>query len=416
MDAVVQLVRNALCCIKDLMLFRDAGIHEPAQLPLPHPLNKTTRLEILIGITQFYAFASVSKSGLNLILSSRAKLRSVQNLLFKLQKQQQQQQQDKTPDVNGNSRNVTTATDLLLQRLQNDRLAAQRNLFVGMNVFCIGVAFFWLFANSFHVTETSWIGGVPALIHALTIMEIAMIPLLYYMVADTVALLCKSAVMNYVVGILRKCIVTDKNSMGVPLVMLTDETFSLLLDGGWTPFSPINAGASSEDDEEEAKSISKELANVVSELESWTCDNDSNNKNNINALIQSTADRIESRAVATRYEAYREFIYFLLNFVAFYGYMLGILVYYRNEMEDDEPLYVRTLKLGMGNADADWTGNFAGDMMWTIGEILCVLAFMPMRRFVFYTHLLAVSFFFCNGRAHDHPGKSCACELVDAKT
>lgn len=372
MDAIVQLVRNALCCIKDLQLFKDAGIHDPAQLPLPHPLNKTTRLEIVIAITQFYAFASVSRSGWNLILTSRAKLRSVETLLLKLQ-----QQKDKNGNASNNNNNTvtTTATDLLLQKLQNDRVAAQRNLWVGINVFCIGVAFFWLFANSFHVTETSWIGGVPALIHALTIMEIAMIPLLYYMVADTVTLLSKSAVMAYVANILHKCIVTDKNNntKGVPLAILTDETFALLLDGGWTPFTPINANSSaaSENDEDEAKSISKEIANVVSELESWTSDKDNNN-NTINALIQSTADRIESRAISTRYEAYREFIYFLLNFVAFYGYMLGILVYYRNE-DVDEPLYVRTLKLGMGNADADWTGNFAGDLMWTI-EPMIILA------------------------------------------
>ena len=41
-------------------------------------------------------------------------------------------------------------------------------------------------------------------------------------------------------------------------------------------------------------------------------------------------------------------MYFILNFVAFYGYMLGILVYYV-DTEDDQSVYVRTLKLGMTN-------------------------------------------------------------------
>jgi hypothetical protein len=82
MDAIVQLIRNTLCCIKDLQLFSSSGIHNNAALPLPFPLNKTTYLEVLIGFTQLYAFASVSKSGLSLmIMKGFLKLRMAQKLL-----------------------------------------------------------------------------------------------------------------------------------------------------------------------------------------------------------------------------------------------------------------------------------------------------------------------------------------------
>lgn len=338
MDAVVQFVRNALCCMKDLQFFHSTGIHKSAQLSLPGPMEKTTQLEVLIGITQFYAFVSVSRSGIKLILDSGLRQRrTMQNLLKKLQ--------GRPPDA---------ANNLLIQRLEKEKASAQRNLFVGVNVFCIGVAFFWLFANSFHVTETTWIGGLPALIHALTLMEIALVPLLYYMISDTITLIGKAAVMAYLANILRKC--TDK----VPNAILTEETLSFL-DDGWIPFW---AGKSVLSDDEEEKGISQELKNLASGLELWIADNDDKRTK---ALIKATAARLESDSVSTRYEAYREFLYFILNFVAFYGYMLGILVYYA-EAEDDQSVYVRALKFGMTNNAADWTGNFAGDLMWTIGE------------------------------------------------
>lgn len=340
MDAVVQFVRNALCCIKDLQIFHSTGMHNSAQLPLPGPMEKTTPLEVLIGVTQFYAFVSVSRSGLKLILDSGlTKLRTMQNLLKKLK-----------------GRPTDVANDILIRRLEKEKASAHRNLFVGVNVLCIGLAFFWLFANSFHVTETTWIGGLPALIHALTVMEIALVPLLYYMISDSITLIGKAAVMEYLATVLRKC------SNKVPSAILTEETLSFLHDG-WIPFW---AGKSVFSDEEEEEAILHELKNLASGLELWTAENDDKTTK---TLIKSTASRLESESILTRYEGYREFVYFILNFVAFYGYMLGILVYYV-ETEDDQSVYVRALKLGMTNNAADWTGNFAGDLMWTIEPIV----------------------------------------------
>ena len=367
MDAIVQLVRNALCCIKDLQFFRATGMHDPIiglSSILPQPLNKTTPIEVLIGITQFYAFVSISKSGFALVQHSRTKLATVQSLLGKLQQKKTQHMRAVTDGSNTSSNHdlVIPAHDLLLEKLIKEERTLQRNIFVGINVTCIGIAFFWLFANSFHVTETSWIGGVAALIHALTVMEIALVPLLYYMIVDAMALVGTATVMTYVARVLRRCGSDQK----VPLAMLlTEETYSWLLEEGWTPFFSGGVPTFVWDDATEDAGITKEMESLHAMLETWTADKD---KRNIKALIQSTADRLEASAVTKRYEGYREFLYFLLNFVAFYGYMLGILVYYQQK-ENEQSIYVRSLKLGMSNADADWAGNFAGDLMWTIGKI-----------------------------------------------
>lgn len=339
MDTIVQLIRNGLCCIKDLNLFPDSGIHAAAELPLPEPMNKTTPLEFLIAISQFYAFVSVSMSGFSLLLDSGyRKLRRVEKI------------QMKHKNTGG------TADAILMERLDKEKATAKKNMFIGANVFSIGVCFFWLTANSLHVTETDWIGGIQALIHALTIMEVALVPLLYFMIADSIMLIGKASVMEYLAKILRKC--NDK----VPAVILTDDTFAVLLQKGWTPFW---AGKSSLDDDDEEQEITKEVSNLVAELEAWT-----NEKDNtaMKATIKETAARLDADAVTTRYQAYREIFYFLLNFVAFYGYMIGVLVYYKNAEDHEQPIYVRGLKLGLSNNDADWTGNFAGDLMWTIGK------------------------------------------------
>jgi hypothetical protein len=345
-------------------------------LPLPFPLNKTTYLEVLIGFTQLYAFASVSKSGLSLmIMKGFLKLRMAQKLLNSAKEK-------KGDPVN----------DLLVQRLEKEVAAGKRNIFVGANVLCIGIAFFWLFANSFHVTETDWIGGLPALIHALIAMEVALLPLLYFMVADAVRLIGQAAVMEYLVEILRKC--DDK----VPQVFFTDEIFALTREEGWEPFWERKSTLFSEKVVEDE--ISLELEHLAIELDRWT-----NAKSNrkLKEMITSTTLRIELEARKIRLEGYREFLYFMINFVAFYGYMLGILVYYKDK-EDNQSLYVRSLKLGMTNADADWNGNFAGDLMWTLGKLVFPITINASGE---------ADFFFL--RANYHSWKSCFPKLDVSK-
>merc|ERR550539_1021993 len=85
------------------------------------------------------------------------------------------------------------AADFIRQSIMNEAKAALRNTFVGICVLSIGVSFFWLFGNSLHVTAAGWIGGLPALIHALTVMEVALMPLLYLMIKDAGRSISKAA-------------------------------------------------------------------------------------------------------------------------------------------------------------------------------------------------------------------------------
>ena len=90
MDAIVQLLRNAGCCIKDLNLFPTSIIHDPVYTSYifenekyPYfspPMNKTSPLELFISITQLYACVSCTKAGLRLIATSLGKMHRLRRL------------------------------------------------------------------------------------------------------------------------------------------------------------------------------------------------------------------------------------------------------------------------------------------------------------------------------------------------
>ena len=173
MDAIVQFLRNALCCIKDWELFPEFGLHDASMSAkffssVPDPINLTTPLEYLICITQFYAFVSGSISGLKMLTSRR--YQRLEQLLVIWE--ETKKDGDKT------------AQRIISESLIKEMEKALRNLVVGICVFPIGFAFLWLAANSLHLTSTNLIGGLPALIHALTVMEVFLLPLLYFMWTD----------------------------------------------------------------------------------------------------------------------------------------------------------------------------------------------------------------------------------------
>mmetsp|Transcript_12659 Transcript_12659/g.19606 ORF Transcript_12659/g.19606 Transcript_12659/m.19606 type:complete len:368 (-) Transcript_12659:193-1296(-) len=357
MDALVQLIRNALCCVKDLNLFSDGILYKPAGLPLPSPMDETTWLEMCIGITQFYAFVTISISGYQLLYNKGWKPIS--------------EMSKKTGIVSSKAVSNQVAYGLVQERLSKEWKEHGRNMFVGLNVFSIGVAFFWLTANSFHVTQTPWIGGIQGLIHALTVMEIALLPLLWLMITDSIDLLGQASVMEYLAQILSNCARVKRST--IPPEILTEKVVTLLEDGGGEPFWGGKSKCNEDDDDHDGQ-----IKSLLSKLESWT----SVKSAALPSRWEEAAERLKAQASITRYESYREQIYFVLNFVAFYGYFLGILTYYTNEESaDEEPYSVRALKLGMTHADADWSGNFAGDLMWTI-EPMIILASPTLLSFL----------------------------------
>jgi len=357
MDAVVQFLRNALCTAKNFNLLGESFLYDPKvtarYYTLPPPLDQTTPLEILISITQFYALVSVSLAGYNMIaqggINKLQLINRVVNLRGKAasakeEEDKKKKDEDKKTDID---KYEAMANQLVTKSLLDESDAATRSFFVGTNVLFIGLAFIWLVANSFHVTETDWIGGLLGLIHALTVAEIGLLVCLYYMVKDAGSSIRKSFKMKEFAA----KIASSKKLLDSKTI--TVEQFSWLVDG-WSPFWAEGVSGSIV---AEGKMLLKEEESVASKLSAFSKKIDVN-----------ISDRILAQSKISLFEGYLEYVYLILNAFAFYGYLCCIIVFYYEDVKA-QPDYIRTMLLWMPNADADWLGNAVGDFMWTVEPI-----------------------------------------------
>ena len=352
MDAVVQFVRNALCTLKNLNILSDTFLYDPkvtAQYyTFPSPLDQTTPLEILISITQFYAFVSVSVAGYGLLTNGGVKkLQLIQRLTNTLSKRDDDKTKDRTKSIA-----ESVARRLVVESLIKEGDVATRTTFVGVNVLAIGLAFFWLFANSYHVTDTDWIGGIYGLIHALTVMEVCLLFLLYYMVKDATTLVRKSFEMK----------AFAKSIAPSEVETITVEQYSWMVDG-WSPFWTER----SDDVGTEGKMLEKEEEAVAAQITTL-----------LKKIDSDVSDRIIHESKIAMFEGYREYLYFLLNFFAFYGYLVCIIVFYFQD-EASQHAYIRTMLFHLPNADADWLGNAVGDFAWTVEPVVILTSPLIMN-------------------------------------
>jgi len=370
LDAIVQLVRNGLCCVKDLQI-GPAYLHDPAVTAkyyrFVQPLDQTTPLEIAICLCQFFAFVSVSKSGYGLMTKSGwFKLKRVQRLV------------EKRASSGDGERDAASATSdgaidrIINESLEKERADANRCIFVGANVLAIGLSFFWLVCNSLHITQTNWVGGLQALIHALIVMEIGLAPLLCYMLKDGAAHLARSASILKFRDDFAQALNAKKKSAEQ---LLGYESYCWIREGGWSPFwekPATSPHAGKKTRMEESAALDREIKQVRAFVEGLT--HGDRRTASVKAIVAKAKDacekdgRLDELSVETRWHGYLEYIYFVLNFIAFYGYMLGILTYYFDDAYL-EGTYTGSLRLGYSNASADWGGNFAGDAMWTVEPV-----------------------------------------------
>jgi hypothetical protein len=382
MDAIVQFYRNALCCIKDLGLFQeehalfsffwDSSVTQ-RYYDFPPPLHQTTPLEVLISLGQLYAVVSLVKAGLTMFATSIGKMRRIQRFM------ETRKPVATTGDDTGRFINAS---------LVQEGMMALRSMFIGFILFFLGLSFNWLFANSWHITETDWIGGLPGLIHALTVMEIGLVPLLYFMWKDGSAQLAKATRMKNMAQQLRAGTLKRKELDLGSLEALT----------GWKPFWATWTRAARADAAQEEKALALEKTAVENSLDELfgkqieknnDDDDDGEKEDKIRKeLRQAKADEVSSAASVARMEGYREFLYFILNFIAFYGYLLSVIAFYyphpfnqdllregaakgqEEQFNNTTPLMVRRLMFHLDPDLADWRGNFAGDFMWTVEPIV----------------------------------------------
>jgi len=409
MDIIVALIRNGACCVKDLRLLPYSVLHDPSytakfyRFPGPH-LDQTTPLEVIISLAQLYGCISLSLAGLKMLsskgvfkllrLNRTADLFQAANRARREKRETEEKeasskkQSSSKPDTTANtcdttdtkadSTNADTAEEFIRKSLAQEANAALRGTWEGMALFVTGVGFFWFSAHSLHVTGTGWIGGLPAFIHALLMMQMALVYFLYTMYKDSARNIRRSKQALLVIEELsaiddmNKKYKKDKNKKEVAVVetrWLTFETYNLLLGDDWNPFW-AKGDVSSVDRMAEGKMFEKEIELLKSNVKSFT---------ESEVIMDSkTAARLEKRAETFKWEGYREFGSLIFNCFAFYGYAMALVSYYFDD-EETQPGYIKNCKFGYSNMDADWTGNFVGDVMWTVEPIFIVSMPIVMR-------------------------------------
>jgi len=366
-----------MCCVKDWELFSDSipmlydASHTNSvltsylQLELPEIIDKTTPLEAIISITQLYACLSCAHSGMKLSWTSVGKLKRIVRLL----------EGRLSSPLKDDFPNALTATRIVNESLIKEAKSSMRNAFVGLMVAPIGFCFFWLFANSWHVTEAGWIGGLVALIDALTIMEICMVPLLYYMIVDAFQQFSLFRQTKECIDV----VTSNKKKFNPGYMNITRYEF---MEPGWVPFfeegaSPLGGSSNSG---KETKDLATETKQVEQTLNLWfspTATDDKDDENEKDAKIRkeaiaNTISTMNNSLFGLSAKGYREFLYFILNFIAFYGYLMAVITFYYPD-DDFQPTWIKYMKFDYDNNFADWSGNFAGDLMWTI-EPMVILA------------------------------------------
>ena len=365
MDPIVQLIQNALCCVKDLKLYKTTLLWDPSYntmllrgFPLPYPMDETTPLEWIIALTQLYACISGTKQGISLVLNSAGKLRRITHLL----------------EERGYPK--TMADRIIHQSLLQDADNATRSMMIGCCLAPIGIAFWWLCVSSLHVLD--WFGGNPALIHALEVMNICLVPLLYYMIVDGMENLRTA---NQVEQLLTHLQSSSTNWTTELMTLATYEAMT-----GWVPFwdDGVDLFTQPPDPVSELKRMADEVKNVERFLSILLPSGDEEAKQEgpkedrvRTKTLRQIERKLQGDIPVLRLEGYREFLYFCLNFLAFYGYWMGPLCFYYEE-EETQPFHIRSLKFGYQNDRADWYGNFTGDLMWTIEPIVILISPMVL--------------------------------------
>jgi hypothetical protein len=372
LTTIISLLRNGLCCVKDLNLFSSTALYDPSYtallFPLPPPhLSQTTPLEFLIGIFQFYAVVALIRDGIQGIKRGRKLKRSVKDAELALSLYL-------PPSKFG------AAYRLVRQRLFEDAMLARKIVLEGFCVAVIGFSFIWMFANSFHVTPTNILGGYAGLIHALTAAEIALLILLYFMFVDACVKMKKS-------WRIKRDIIPKLEKSGGKLGSLVTEdffdscTYAWINNNGWDPYWTLNESHGESSVVKKDTKLHQEVQHIQLTIETLldvaqdSQKSESKEKHHqlLPQVVAVACQRLSREAWILNMSSLIEFLSFVLNAVAFYGYLMAVLCFYFADA-DKEPEYWKSMKLNMRNADAEWLGNFAGDLMWTIEPFTLIIA------------------------------------------
>jgi hypothetical protein len=383
----VQLFRNAFCVMKSLLpassifqlpYFTDSSFY---------PLTITTTIELLIAPTQFAAVIFNCMSGYGNVNNGKEDLIRVEKWLAA---------------INGvfllkPFKSSSAEFLVIIAGLETDKTALKRRIFIGYLEMIFGVAFLFLVLNSLHIVGPSHPKPV---IDALIWMEVGLVYILVIMWQSFTNKVKDFQRLSKYSAFVKSMKVKTAEDL---LLRAIDSGFDraeifggfVALHPSYAPawrrhgFSDANTGTKDAVRKALSEEIQTEFRTVTAVFSKFTSIEKS--ASGSDGEHQSLSLTLEKEAYEARLQAPLELIFFVLNFTAWYGYLLGILAFYVPEAARDASLgiadyamnsiqefgaphsWCKVLMFGLSHGDADWWGNLAGDMAWTIEPLLMLI-------------------------------------------
>ena len=351
----VQLVRNALCVLKSLLPRTHA-------LMLPIPLaDKGTiaatpsLLELCVAVTQFAAVVFNARSALTSLFSGTVQLRDAPS---------RQEELDRLLIASPSSVNI-----VLMQRVHLEQRSYLLSVVTGLCDLPIAFSFVFLTLSSLKLTGSTHPKPV---IDGILISEISIAVYVCIMLVSWLSKVAESRRLQRLSDTL-----TEIEEMAVDKV----EMLTMIYDAGYSH----NISQALEHMDSEYALIAKH--ELPLEPQGQAVSDALERLMRPEEHRRELPEKLEYLSAQMMNQGMLEAVLFVLNLIAWYGYLVAALTFYIPE--SSQPSWFTAAKLSFSHRDADFWGNFLGDLAWTI-EPMLLLFVAPLLKAPIKTSVKAV--------------------------
>jgi hypothetical protein len=316
---------------------------------------EASTLELMIAVTQFGAVVFCTKGGIALIWQNYFRYIALSNHRTVCKKVA-----FPTKAVDGKmvaSPSIGAEYIVVEEALEKARRQALLDIFMGFWEIVFGIAFLFLTANSLHLHGPT---HPKPLIDALIWMEVG---LGYVLVLMWQKYQARNAFSIRAQKLALMLQISPPKSAPDVLFKITEAGYDTVSEGLIDMIPALDFTL--DDSGEGLEALVLEKMKIARDgLSKVTAYRNTRSKVSVEALTAQLNDVAANENSGASWDLF----YFVINFIAGYGYLLGILAFYC-PASPDESIVSKSLKFGhFGVSDdaADFWGNFSGDFAWTL--------------------------------------------------
>lgn len=256
------------------------------------------------------------------------------------------------------------------QRLHKEIRSTYHSIFSGILQSVIAVCFYFLTCNSLHIYGPT---HPKPLYAALIAQEICLVYFLVMMVYGMLNISRVNSDCTHLAEVLE--VVADDTTNDQLLSVIYDSGFGqqnrlhdafLYLDTSYVPWDALlfQAGSVTQFSPMAFDNVLNRFEPILSPL----AKNEQNKLSRANLVAM-----LYLKGEDNNQKLFLEFIYFVLNVIAGYGYFMAIMVWCVPFTAETVPSWLNLLYFGLSPESADWWGNFLGDLAWTIEPIVMIM-------------------------------------------